>query len=107
MIAKIYSIADDDEAIDAILTECNDLFCAGDFEACDFFLTLINVEDLNTVRLIALLAATLPAADKLKSRAALYEKIEARLRVTEAPERVERLLRGLRSAGKAQHERAP
>ena len=84
-----------DDAIDEIFSAVNSHFMGGTFSACDEALSNLDLDRLDADILIALLSATLPGAVKLKERPRLLSRVESRLRLL-APDRIERLLAGLR-----------
>lgn len=86
-----------DDELDTLFHTVDELFRQGQFDACNDLLQTIDVEHTDLFLLIGWLSATLPAADKLPNRDDLLNKIEAMLQRTQ-PERVEKLLCGLRPA---------
>jgi hypothetical protein len=82
-------------ACDAILDVTDDLFLAGKFDECNDLLQRVDVSQLNTFTMIAFLAATNPAKDKLSYHRKFFSKIEERL-AKEEPVRANALLVGLR-----------
>lgn len=89
----------EEEQLDQIFDTYDDLFRGGFFNVADGHLRALDDKNLalySVQLLVGLLAATLPAKDKLTERAAFVARVEARLRQTETPERVERLMVGLR-----------
>ena len=84
-----------DAALDAVLKTFDDLFLAGKFDEANSFLMEIDVNRLSVSLMVGILTATLPAKTQLPSRPTFVATIEAALRQIE-PQRVERLLIGLR-----------
>ena len=87
--------SNEERAIDFIFQCFDDLFRNSYFVTADSMLKEIDVAQLNTTRLCAVLAATLPAKDKLPSRGALVARVETKFKHDE-PARVARLMQGLR-----------
>jgi len=67
----------------------------GFFAVCDEILSKVDVEKLDTRLMDSFLAITAPAKKKLPSRAALYEKIEAKMITLRGPEKTRRILGNL------------
>jgi len=84
-----------DEAIDILFRNVDELLTAGAFDRCNDLLRTIDLKRLDTHLLVGLATITLPAASELSFRSALLARIETRLKLL-APERVDRLLAGLR-----------
>lgn len=84
-----------DSALDILFDWIDGLLLKGEFEECDEFLRKFNLDMLNIDLMIGLLSITLAATEKLPYRKMLVKEIEARLKKI-VPERVERLLRGLK-----------
>lgn len=86
---------DIDNALDVLFDKVDDLLLAGSFEECNRLLPLIDVGRLDTHLLVSVLSITKAASGLLPARQQLVRRVEERLAVI-APERVERLLGGLR-----------
>jgi hypothetical protein len=83
------------EAVRRVFGEIDDRILAGELSECDAELRSLDLNRVDITTALAFLAITLPVREKLPSRAALVERIEAWLR-ERAPERVEALIGGLR-----------
>ncbi|WP_428265089.1 hypothetical protein [Haliangium sp.] len=97
-LGDVYSLVarqQPDEAIDILFDHIDELLSEGQFARCDSVLRAIDLDRLDTNLVVAVLSITLSAADELPHRARLLSRAEKRLSVL-APERVERLLHGLR-----------
>lgn len=85
----------DAEALDVMFRHINTLLCEDQFSKCNDLLRAIDLQRLDTHLMIGLLSITLAASSILPFRSQLVSNIESRLRKL-APDRVERLLNGLR-----------
>lgn len=95
---EVYSLSarnESDAAIDILFPKIDALFRAGEFAVADDVLRAVDVARLNTSLMVAVLAITRAAKDKLPHREVLLQRIERRLTRAE-PVRVERLLRRVR-----------
>jgi hypothetical protein len=94
-----------DSSIDLLCDRLDTQLSAGDFAQVDDLLRTIDLEQLGTTLLIALLAFTVAAQHKLMARAAFYDRVEQRLQLL-APTRVDELLKGLRYAEETSRDRS-
>jgi tetratricopeptide (TPR) repeat protein len=97
-LLEVYSLVSQarrEAAIDLVFERIDALLREGRFDSCDEVLRAVDTRRLSTSLMVAFLSITLAAKDELKSRAALVDRIEARLGDVE-PERLEGLLSGLR-----------
>lgn len=95
---RVYSLVasgETDDAVDLIFDFVDDRLLEGDAARVDDLLVTTDVKRLDTTLMLAVLSITKPASDQLCNRAAFLRRVEARLRLEE-PERMERLLSGLR-----------
>ncbi len=99
-LGDVYSLVDQDrpdEAADILFDRIDDLLVDGQFGRCDELLRAIDLKRLDTHLIVALLSITRAAARHLPYRTRLFERAQERLSIL-APDRVERLLAGLRCA---------
>ena len=97
-LEEIYSLRQaerTDDAIDLLFKTMNATLVRGDFAACESALRALDLKRIDVDLMIAFLSITLPARDRLKSRAGLFAKIE-RLLTDLDPRRGAPLLSGLR-----------
>lgn len=97
-LGDVYSLVErnlPDEAVDILFDRIDDLLVTGQFARCDALLRAIDLKRLDSNLIVAVLSITLAAAEKLPYRARLLKRAEERLSAI-APDRVERLLSGLR-----------
>jgi len=88
------SRGDTDGAIDLLFAQVESMLANGAFPACDAELRKIDLTQLDTTLVVALLTITLAGKDRLPYRVTLLD--QARKRLLElAPDRVDRLLAGL------------
>lgn len=95
---KVYELVaagQPEAAADVIYDLFDDALGDGRIEDVDQLLGHIDIERLSVFPLVGLLTITSAAREHLPARAALYEKIAARIRL-ELPDRVDRILVGLR-----------
>ena len=95
---EVYSLVargSSDEATDILFEHIDNLLRAGEFGRCNDLFRTIDLKRFDSNLLIALLSITLPAAHELRDRPDLVRRVERRLAET-APDRVDRLLHGLR-----------
>jgi hypothetical protein len=83
-----------DEAIDMVLDRFDELLHAGEFREADEVLSAVDVKRIDSHVMVALMAITRPAKDKLIRRKELLRRIESALNA-EAPGRADELLAGL------------
>lgn len=84
-----------EKAIDLLFERIDTLLNDEDFDGCDDVICKIDFARLDTNLMIAALTITLAAKDRLRKRRQMVERVESRLQSI-APDRVERLLAGLR-----------
>ncbi|NJK32157.1 MAG: hypothetical protein HC927_06975 [Deltaproteobacteria bacterium] len=97
-LEDIYSLVaagDSRAAADILCERIDDMLLAGEFARCDGVLRSIDIGRLDSKLLVTLLSVTVAAAGQLTERSRLVTKIERRL-AKDAPERIERMLEGLR-----------
>lgn len=82
------------DILDHMYDTIDDMLIDGKFEEVDDLLNRVNVEQLSITLMLGYLTITLPWRSLSKCRAALYARIDARLREID-PARRESLLRGL------------
>ncbi len=83
-----------EEALGIVFNNCDNLLIAGKFDEINTLLDQVDTDRMNIELMVGLLAATLPAKDKLSARKHYYEKVKVRL--TElVPDRVDRIMKGL------------
>ena len=84
-----------DPAVDLVFDHFDELLDCGKFREADEALAAVDVKRLDSNLMVALLTITRAAKDRLRRRADLVRRIEARL-IADAPERTKELLAGLR-----------
>ena len=84
-----------DAAIDLAFETFDGMFRRSEFESCDAILRAIDFGELDLDVVVALLAASLPAAKELTSRAMFVQRAETWMRAT-VPTRVDKILAKLR-----------
>jgi hypothetical protein len=92
---ELAKINKNDLGMDLLFDNVDEMLCDGKFKEVDDLLETMDLSILNTTLLIGLLSITSAAKNKLKNRASLVQRIEEIFKVTD-PERVDRLLKGLR-----------
>lgn len=81
--------------LDLIYDRLDDLLVAGDFDSCDAILAAVEVARLDPVGMVGFLTITLPARERLPSRAALVTRAREALSQRRPQNEVDALLRGL------------
>jgi tetratricopeptide (TPR) repeat protein len=97
-LLEVYSLVLEErreDATDLVFEKIDELLQGAEFDRCDEILRRLDVHRLSTSLMVAFLSITLAAKSELGARAALVDRIEARLREIE-PSRLEGLLTGLR-----------
>ena len=84
-----------DMTCDLILHYMDDWMLDGRFDLCDELLEKTNMNRLDTIAIVGLLSATICAKERLSQRKRFVEQAESRLEGL-APDRVEKLMEGLR-----------
>ncbi len=84
-----------DKAIDVLFSHMDSLFLDGNFEDGNAILLLIDTARLNLDLLVAVLSITLSCSDKLPNRKHFFARAEREMKRL-APERVNKILEGLR-----------
>lgn len=95
---EVYAFVDQDDnesAIDLLFERIDDHLDAGEFGTVDGLLRTIDLSRLNITLITGVLSITTAARSALPERAAFVTRAENRLREL-APDRLERLMRGLR-----------
>ncbi len=92
---EVYDLDKTNRAGYLILENIDNLFLAGRFEEADTCLRVVDTTRLGTYTISSFLTFTKVAEDRLPSRADFVRRAEERYREI-APDRVERLMKGLR-----------
>lgn len=97
-LGDLYTLVQDgetDRAVDVLFDRIDDLLIAEDFGRCNDLLLVVDPKRLDTHLLVSVLSVTKSAAERLPNRPTLVRRVEERLSRV-APDRIERLLNGLR-----------
>ena len=83
------------KALRILFRNVDAIFTAGEFELCDEFLKIVDLERLSLTLLVGLLSITFAAREKLNHREDLVKRVGARLQklLPEDPQKVEQLMR--------------
>jgi len=91
--------ADTDEQLDDLLGTLDEMYWeahdSGDWDKVDRYILTYDLGRMNTSLLVGVLSFTFAVRDRLPSREILFERVEKLLRKL-APDRVDRMLKGLR-----------
>lgn len=93
-IYRLVASGKTDLAADMIFDRVDDLLCAGQFQEVDALLERIDVEQLDITACLCFLSVCLRAEPHLAAWPGMVQRVAARVR-TLAPDRYERLMRGL------------
>lgn len=98
MEEKIYQLVgggEEDAALDLLFNTFDDLYETGGFAECDAHLRALDLDRLGVCLVVGVLSITLTPREKLAGRDDFLQRSEEYLQRV-APDRVDRLLKGLR-----------